>query len=186
MRDTIVSKIYADALFKEARKTNILEQVTGDMRAFRPILSSRQLLRRFFEAPQISNQEKIDFAQRMMEGQVSNLVQDFITILLRKRRIGHITEIIDLFLDMVDKELGIQEVQVITAIKLSDELRQQLGEKLELITQKKIRMKNRVDPHIIGGVIVNFHNTMIDGSYRSRLSDIREKLLTVKVYQKES
>ena len=185
MKDTIVSKIYADALFKEAKKLNNLEQVTADVRAFNPILSSRQLLRRFFEAPQISNKEKIDFAQRMMEGQVSDLVQDFITILLRKRRIGLVTEIIEIFLERVDIELGIQEVQVISAIKLSDELRHQLSEKLEQITGKKIRMKNRVDTHIIGGVIVNFHNTMIDGSFRSRLSDIREKLLTVKVYQKE-
>ncbi len=182
MRDEIVSRIYAEALFKEAKNQRVVELLADDIRAFQPIFQERQVLRRFFSGPQFSNDVKIELLRKIMENRVHPLLYQLVFILLRKRRMDHVDEICALYLDKVDRELGIQEAVVTTAVKLPDPLSEKLRLKLERRTGTKVRIRNKVDSRIIGGLIVTLGNSVIDGSYRSRLTAIRDQLLSVKVY----
>jgi F-type H+-transporting ATPase subunit delta len=182
MRDEIVSRIYAEALLKEAKKQKCVEALADDIRSFQPILQEKQALRRFFSGPQFSNDQKLELLQKIMENKVQPLLFQLTFILLKRRRMDHIDEICALYLDLVDKDLGIQEAVVTTAVQLPEHLSEKLRLKLERMTGTKIRIRNKVEPQIIGGLIVTMGNSVIDSSYKSRLASIRDQLLAVKVY----
>lgn len=182
MKDPISSIIYAHALYQESRKLGILDQIVSEMQLFQPIMETKQDFRRFIEGPQFSLDEKMKFIRAVLEGKVSQLTYEFILILLRHKRISQMSEIIEFFLEKVDEEAGIQKAQVITAVPMSEDLSNKLQLKLQVLTGKQIRLEHKVDKRILGGVIVNFHNHMIDGSFRSQLNNLRDRLMSVHVH----
>ena len=182
MRDRIVSDKYAEALLNTAKNRGIMEQVAAEIGMLNPLFAGKTPLRRFFEGPQITDTAKYDLAKRAFENQISPLLYHFIIILLRKHRMDHISDIFNEFLRLVDIERGIQEATVITAIPMDPSTQSRLQSRLEEVTQKKIRLHPKVDSKILGGVIVHIDNTLIDGSFRTQLLELKEDLLHVRVY----
>ena len=182
MRDRIVSDKYAEALLKTAKSQGLLDQVANEILILRPIFSEKTQLRRFFEGPQITDEAKVALAKKAFEDRISVLLYHFFLIILKKHRMDHISNIFSEYLRLVDIERGIQEANVITAISMDSSTQSRLQSRLEEITQKKIRLHPKVDSKILGGVIIQIENTLIDGSFRSKLLELREDLLHVKVH----
>ena len=81
----------------------------------------------------------------------------------------------------VKESLGVLEASLITAVPAEQELKERLKAKLEKNYQRKIEMKEKVDPQIMGGVILVLANQVLDGSVRDRLASLKENLLAVRV-----
>ena len=182
MRDPIVSSKYAEALLAVAKKQGVMDTVADEIRQLRPVFGEKQDFRRFLEAPQITDEAKYAAVKKIMEGKITPLLYHFVIIVMRKHRIDHIAEAFDNYLEYVDIEHGIEEAKVTTAIPIDKSIMDQLRLKLEQITNKKIRLHPRVEPRILGGAIVQINNTLIDGSFRTQLTNLREDLLSLKVH----
>ncbi len=181
MRDRIVSDKYAEALLVTAKKQGSMDLIANEILLLQPIFADKSQLQRFLIGPQITNDAKTALVTKTFESRISTLLYQFLMIVLRKHRIDHIANIFSEYLRLVDIERGIQEAKVTTVITLDSETQSRLQAKLEQLTGKKIRLHTRVDSKILGGVIIHMDNTLIDGSFRTKLIDLREKLLNIKV-----
>ena len=85
------------------------------------------------------------------------------------------------YLALLDKEENILEVEVLSAISLPEELRVKLEEKLKTLSGSKIRIKEQVDPEIIGGLIIKIGDRLIDGSIRKDLESLRNQIVQIPV-----
>jgi F-type H+-transporting ATPase subunit delta len=106
---------------------------------------------------------------------------EFLLVLFDKHRINFLPEIVDQFDRLVKAEKGIAKVTVITAVPLSSGEEQGLMSTLAKKTGLTIELDKRVDPAIIGGVIIIMHDRIIDGSVRHGLNLLEEQLEKVKV-----
>lgn len=181
MRDRIVSDKYADALLATAKKQGSMDLIAGEILQLQPFFLNKSPLQRFLEGPQITNDQKYALFKKTFENRISTLLYQFLIIVLRKHRIDLIGGIFSEYLRLVDIERGIQEANVTTVIALDSEILSRLQAKLEQLTHKKIRLHPKVDSKILGGVVINIDNTQIDGSFRTQLTDLREKLMNIKV-----
>jgi F-type H+-transporting ATPase subunit delta len=96
--------------------------------------------------------------------------------------VNYLVEIIDEFDRLVKAEKGILRATVITAVRMNEAEEEKVITRLAAMTGMKIELEPKVDPTIIGGMIVVMHNQIIDGSIRNYLKTIEEQLAQVKVH----
>ncbi|MDX6644563.1 MAG: F-type H+-transporting ATPase subunit delta, partial [Miltoncostaeaceae bacterium] len=102
-------------------------------------------------------------------------------VLIDRRRIDELAEIAEAFADLVAKAEGRVEVEAVTAVPLSDELRTQLVDRIQSQTGREVSLTERVDPEIVGGLMLVVGGLLIDGSVRYLLSDLRRELTSAPV-----
>jgi F-type H+-transporting ATPase subunit delta len=90
-------------------------------------------------------------------------------------------DVAEAYRHMYEKHKGIIEVRAITAVPLEEQLKAKLLRTLEQQTKKTIRLSHVVDPGIIGGMILKMEDTVIDGSIRFQLEELRRRLTETKV-----
>ena len=136
----------------------------------------------FLKAPQVLEENKISLVRDVFKERLNDLFVEFVVVLIEKGRIGHLRGIIKEFNYLVETEKGIGRVTVLSAQKISESQRQALVEKLVKKTGLKIILEEKVDPSIIGGMIVKMYDQIIDGSVEYGLKMVRDKLEKVRVH----
>ena len=101
---------------------------------------------------------------------------NLIKILCEKRRIAIFRDCIKEYDKLYYEKLGIKRVTAITAVALSDELREKLIKKLELEWNSKIEFTEKVDPSILGGIVLRTDNSQTDASVRSKLEQLKVQI----------
>ena len=104
-------------------------------------------------------------------------VANFLDILARRDRLALLPDTATLFRRLVNEHRGIEVVQVTTAVPLDDRQLELIAGRLSARTGKKVALETRVDPAIVGGVIAQFGDDVIDSSVRGRLSRLRQALM---------
>lgn len=102
-------------------------------------------------------------------------------LLRRKARLSLGPSIAAFFREMVDEERGIARATVTSAVELDPERREVLLQRLREETGREVVLEERVDPELLGGLVVRIGDRMLDGSARSRLRELRERLEQVSV-----
>ena len=177
-----VGKKYAAALFKSAKKERLTDPVLEDYRSILEILKKNPAFQNVLEAPQILNKNKKNLLKDLFEGKVSEILLSFLTLLVDRKRIKYLLDIFPEYEKLVKEDKGIVVTEVTTAIPMDEGLSQSLKVKLERKTQKKIEMVKKVDPGIIGGVVVVLGNKIIDRSIKCQLSQLKERISQIRVY----
>jgi F-type H+-transporting ATPase subunit delta len=103
-------------------------------------------------------------------------------LLLDRKRVEHLPEISSVFTQMLEEARGIARAKVRTAIPLDEEIEKKLTDVLQQITGKKIFMEKFVDKSLIGGVAVRVGDRLLDSTIRTRLREMKEELLAVRVH----
>ena len=106
----------------------------------------------------------------------SGIVKDFIGLLLKKKRIGFLSEITYVYGEMVDILQGRIRMKVTSAVKLDDEGAKSIQNKFRQITTREVILVSEEDPSIIGGIVVQMGDTVLDGSISNQLSSIKDSL----------
>jgi len=183
MTDQIVSKRYALALFNAAESAGegMTEQIQKELNFISDLWEKNSELRAFFEAPQISAEDKEKMLQLTFRGKISELLFQFLLFILSKGRMEQISGISTDYDKLLKEKEGLVEAQVITASPLDEGLSVSLKEKMEKKTGKKVSLIFKLDPGIIGGIRVIVGNQIIDKSIRTELDKLRENLLNLKV-----
>lgn len=118
---------------------------------------------------------------RAIGDRASGLFVKFVQLLIDKKRITAFAEIEKAFEALYEADRGIVEVSVITAIPLDMELERKAKATIEKRTGKTAKIVKRVDPGIIGGVIMIAGDRIIDGSIRNHLQEMRHELVGLRV-----
>ncbi len=182
MIDRSVAHRYAHALFGAAQKANALDSVLADMECLETLLAKDPRLVRFLESPRELDENKRALLEKLFKGRTNDLFVNILLLLLRKKRVLHLLDVITEYRALVEEHHGVAIAQVTTAVPLPDDLSDRLRAQLEKITGRQVRVRPRVDPRIIGGIVVMIEGKILDRSVRHELERLREDLLAVRVH----
>ncbi len=172
----LVAGTYSEALFDVAVETGKIEAFQDDLNG---IVDSFKTYPEFFElfrTPQLSIDEKKEIIETVFAGKINGEVLNFLKIIMDKQRGNEIKAISKAYEKRVYDHKGIEKATVVSAVPLSDAQMAAITEKLEKLTGKRIEMTGKIDKTILGGVTVRIGDRIIDGSIRSRLTDVKEDL----------
>jgi len=181
----LVSKRYAEALFEVALEENSLDKFKEEIKAVSNILDSEKKLKTIFEHPKLSNDEKKDILNKLFEGNISKEVLNFLYIIVDKGREKYIKDIKNEYIILSNQEQGIVEGQAITAVKMDDEKLERLELELSKKLNKTIKLTNKIDQTVLGGVFVKIGDKVIDSSVKGRIDELTKSLNKASVTKKE-
>lgn len=176
-----VGKIYGTALFELCCEQDSLENTYEEFKAVKELLydsgseDSSDLVK-LLSSPLISGQDKTGCLDAVFKGRISDMTLDFLCLVADKGRFGRLCEIFGEFGQMYNNKMGILEAEAITAEPLSQKLRDELIAKLTKTTGKKVSLTQKTDKSLIGGIIVRYGNTEIDGSVKTRLEKLKTQI----------
>ncbi|MBQ8827312.1 MAG: F0F1 ATP synthase subunit delta [Oscillospiraceae bacterium] len=171
-----VGKIYSEAIFELAAEQGCGGQVFEELTSLRKIWTENPGLAKLLSAPTISLKEKLGIIEKSFKGRVSDIIYNFLCVITEKGRASSLTEIADSYKEKWYEKENIAEVTVTTCSPLSDALRKKLVKKLEDVYKKKVVLEEKTDSSLIGGIVVNYGNTMLDGSVKNRLDSIQKQI----------
>jgi len=172
----LVAKRYSQALFEVGEENNKLEEYLEEMKFIGDICSEYKDFFELLKTPKISINEKKDVFEETFEGKVSKEVGNFIKIILDKRRIKNIFQITKEYEKLVDKHNGVVKADAYTTMPLDKNTLKSLEEKLSKTTNKNVKLKNKVDETLIGGVKIVLGDKVIDGTIKKKLTNIESSL----------
>ena len=168
---------YAEALFEAARERDELEGTLDDLKDFVAALEESEELRLFFYGGQIPEREKRRAIDALTQGMTLSSM-NFLKVLADNGREEILEEVLLRYEDLVKEHLGRVEVEVTTAVELSEEERNRIKERLgRLLEGREVILDTNVDPDILGGAVFRFGGRMVDSSVRGQLVSLREEML---------
>jgi F-type H+-transporting ATPase subunit delta len=171
----VAHRVYAEALLEAAGEKGRLAEVREDLAEFADAVASMDELRSFLRNPQIEPHVKRDALAALLSD-ADDLVRNFLLLLAEKGRVAEITEIHAEFERLIAQEARVLELEVTTAVELSDEEAAQLVRRIEDAAGRRVEATRRVDPDIIGGIVVQAGSRRLDASVRGRLDRLRQEL----------
>lgn len=166
---------YAQALFDIAAQDN-LDAIEAELQELTQLIEENAEVAHVLYHPHISLSEKKDLMNKIFAGQLSVTVRNFLNLLIDRRRQNYLPDIARDFSRLADGARNIVEAKVSSAIPLSEIQEQRLLGELARITGKNVRMVKEVRPELIGGVMVQIGDRVMDGTVAFKLQRIRQSL----------
>jgi F-type H+-transporting ATPase subunit delta len=165
---------YAAALFELADDRRALDAVAGDLRALRAMLNDSADLTRLVRSPVLSRADQGKAIAALSErAELSQLTRDFLAVTARNRRLFAVPAMIDAFLAMLAERRGEITAEVTAAQPLTEAQNAALADQLRRAVGRRVTVDLKIDPALIGGMIVKVGSRMVDGSLRSKLQRLR-------------
>jgi F-type H+-transporting ATPase subunit delta len=171
----VAERTYANALFEAAQEQGRLEPVRDELHAFAEAVEQVPQLRELLINPQLDSRAKVE-ALRAVLADADELVRNFLLLLAEKGRANQLTEIVREFDALTAAEEGILDVELTTAVELSDDDATKILGQIEQVSGRKLRAKREVDPRLIGGFVLRAGSHRADASIRGRLERLRREL----------
>jgi F-type H+-transporting ATPase subunit delta len=170
-----IARVYADALFGAAKDKGKLDAIREQLGQFADALKGSRDLQLFFFSPYFSSNEKGDGLKKAISGAEPELV-NFLELLIEKHRMPVLFRIRRQFDSLWDKENKRLGVTVTSAVELDPEVAKRIGSEIEQQTGNTVELQSRVDPDILGGLVVQVGNMVLDTSIRNRLEKLRKSV----------
>jgi len=170
-----VARVYAEALFDVAKEKGKLDSIETDLGQFADAISTDRDLQVFFFSPHFASAEKAEGLRRTVAGADPELV-NFLELLIEKQRMTEIFRIRREFEQLWKKESKRIDVTVTSAVELDPAVVTKVGEEIERQTGQKVELASRVDGEILGGIVLQVGNMVLDASIRSRLEKLRKSV----------
>jgi len=168
-----IAEVYARSLFAVGQEHDDTDDLREQLGQFADALGENRDLAIFFFSPYLSTQEKKDGLQRTLDGADPTLI-NFLELLIEKHRMPVIFRIRRVFDTLWEQENKILPVQISTAIELDEKVVSKLADSITESTGQKIELTAKVDPEIIGGIVLRVGNSILDASIRNRLQTLRK------------
>ncbi len=170
-----IAEVYARSLFEVASERDILDTIREQLGQFADAVSGDRDLQVFFFSPYFSTEEKKAALLRAVSGGDPALM-NFLEALIERHRMPVLFRIRTRFQELWDKTNDLLPVQVTSAVALDPATVEQIGRRIGEQTGNKIELSSRVDPEIIGGIILRVGNFIMDASIRNRLEQLRREV----------
>jgi len=165
---------YASALFDLAVEAGQVDAVTGALGAFDTMIAGSADLDRLVRNPVFTADEQLAGITAVLEkAGIGGLAANFLKLLAAKRRLFVVRDAIKAFAVLADARKGVLRAEVTVADALSDKNRKAIADALKETTGKSVEIKEKVDPSLIGGLIVKLGSRMVDASVRTKLNSLK-------------
>lgn len=168
------STVYAEAVLAIARAEGALGEVPDELFRFARALEGHDELRTKLSDPHIPAAIRQQIVQDLLGDRATHASIAIITMLVGAGRIGDLAKIADVVADSAASSRGEQLAEVRSAVALTDEQQSRLAAALAARTNRQVTIRNIVDPSILGGVVTTIGDAVIDGSVRTRLTQLRD------------
>ena len=173
----VVHRVYAEALLGAAKDAKRVDPVREEFTGFVEALRSSGELLDLLRNPQIDPRAKQESLQAVLAGAEETFL-NFVRLVAEKGRAGELDAIHEEWERLLAAEERILELELTTAVELSDEDADAVVRKIEEASGRKVEATRTVDPDLIGGLVLRAGSVRVDGSVRGRLNSLRDELLT--------
>ena len=170
-----IAQVYARSLFEVASERGKLDLVKQQLDEVAQALHENRELAVFFFSPYFSAQEKKDGLRRAVDG-ADPVVMNFLEALIERHRMPVIFRIRTDFEVLYEKTNKLLPVTVTSAVELDPETIESLGKRIGEQTGNEIELSSKVDPEILGGIVLRVGNFIMDASIRTRLEQLRREV----------
>jgi F-type H+-transporting ATPase subunit delta len=167
-----LAQVYARSLFQVALEHGRLDELREQLGQFADAVSVNHDLAVFFFSPYFSTKEKQDALARMLDG-ADPLFVSFLSVLIENHRMPVIFRIRQQYERLWDEENRTLPVEITSAIELDPATAESVGRTIGERAGRKVTLAARVDPDILGGIIIRVGNSILDASIRNRLEQLR-------------
>lgn len=179
----LVATRYASALLEIGKENNVLDLFHEQLGEVVNQIKGEEKFYGLLNSPKIIRSEKKQIVKEVFGKAVEPYLLNFLYILIDKGRQGQLEDIFLSFQDLVYKEKDILPAKVISAIVLSDAQLSALKDKLQKQFDKEIILENKIDPSIMGGLIIYAGDKIIDGSVKNKLSKLKNSLKDIRLQE---
>jgi ATP synthase F1 delta subunit len=171
------ARVYAEALFEVGRDKGNLDALHEQLGQFADEVDRNRELQVFFFSPYLSSAEKKTGIERAIVGAEPELV-NFLELLVDKHRMTEVFRIRRQLDELWKEENRRLDVTVTSAVELDPAVVGKIGEEVERQTGEKVDLSSAVDGEILGGIVLQVGNMVLDASIRTRLEKLRKSVAT--------
>ena len=170
-----IATVYARSLFEVASEQDKLDLVREQLSQFADAVSENRELQILLFSPYFSTDEKADGLDRALTD-VDPVVENFLELLIEKHRMPVIFRIRAEYEQLWEEENKLLPVEITSAVELPEATVKQLGDRISEQTGRKVELSSHVEPEILGGIVVQVGNSVLDASIRNRLDQLRRQV----------
>ena len=167
---------YSQAFLEIARAENRGGAIEDDLFRFVRALEANDDLRMALADRAVPAERRIAVVEELMGGVALPVSVGLVSMVVGADRAGELSAVVDRFLELSAEERKHEVAEVRAAVPLDERLRDRLAKALSHATGKEVEVKVVVDPNVLGGVVARIGDTVIDGSVRRRLDQLRERI----------
>lgn len=176
MAELTVDLTYGKALFEAATDTNKVEEILQEAREMKEIFRREPTFFAFINSPVISAAEKRRVIENVFHEKISQELINLLYVMIDKGRTKHFYKIVERYEKLIDDSKGYTLGQIFTVNPILPEQLQKFEEEAGKLLQKKVKLENKIDKKIIGGVRIFVDGKVIDATIKKRLLDLSESL----------
>lgn len=177
MKNAILAKRYAKALFAVGKEEKAFDEYTDALNGFAELYDTTPEVLDGLTNPIYPQDVRENvMAELVKSASLTGVMANFMNLLAQKRRAEVLPDIAETFQAMVDEENNVCQGMVVTATEIDDDLKEKVKETLEKITGKQVTLKAGVDETIVGGMIAKVGDLVLDGSIKTQLAGLKESI----------
>jgi len=170
-----IAQVWARALFEVAKEHGLLDEVRDQLGAFADALNENRDLVVFFFSPYFSTQEKKDGLKRAVID-ADPVLMNFLEALIERHRMPALFRIKARYEVLWEDERDLLPVEVTSAVELDKATVSSIGDRIGEQTKRTVELSSKVDPDILGGIVLRVGNVILDASIRNRLEQLRKQV----------
>jgi F-type H+-transporting ATPase subunit delta len=170
-----LAQVYARALFEVALDQGKLDVLRDQLAQFADAVEANRQMAIFFFSPYFTTQEKKEALERVLED-ADPTFENFIRVLIDGHRMPVLFRIRDSYQRLWEEENRLLPVEITSAVELDPKTADTLGQTIGERTGRRVELAARVDPEIIGGIVLRVGNAILDASIRNRLEQLRRQV----------
>jgi F-type H+-transporting ATPase subunit delta len=171
-----IAAVYARSLFEAALEQDRLDVVREQLGEFADALDGDRTLQVFFFSPYFSTEEKKDGLHRAVEG-AEPIFLNFLELLVENHRMPAIFRVRRAYDELWEDHNRLLPVEVTAAVELDEATVRQIGDRIAEQTGRTVQLSSKVEPDILGGIVVRVGNQVLDASIRNRLENLRKQVV---------
>ena len=172
-----IARRYAEALADVATARNQVEQIDNEVRVFAEMMKSSVELHDVFASPTVSQTDKLRVLEALIaRTRTGQMTANLLRTMLSHYRLHHLAAVYEQFRREMNERNGLIVAEVTTAAEVGAAEQAKLGRTLEQMTGKQVEFKFKTDASLIGGLVTRIGSIVYDGSVRSQLQEIKERL----------
>src|SRR5919109_1557524 len=170
-----IAEVYARSLFEVAKEHDVLDRVHDELGEFAEALDDDRTLQVFLFSPYFSSNEKREGVRRIVSDADERFV-NFLELVAERHRMPALFRIRREFDALWADEHKLLPVTVTSAVELDESLTEEIGRRIEKQTGRTVELSANVDPDVLGGLMVQVGNMVLDDTVRNKLERLRKQV----------
>ena len=170
-----IAQVYARSLFEVAQEQDKLDPIHDQLGEFADAVGENLDMARFFFSPYFSTEDKKDALHKAVDGAEEPLM-NFLEALIERHRMPALFRIKARYEILWEDERDLLPVEVTSAVELDKSTISSIGERIGEQTKRTVELSSKVDPDILGGIVLRVGNVILDASIRNRLEQLRKQV----------